>query len=84
MVAKFIHFIQEVIFDFRVKRAIKQAQKKADLHRRKFLVLMYGGRPVVISMQAIKRLIRQRKFTKDFTAETARKLAIFEATPKPR
>jgi hypothetical protein len=34
-------------------------------------------------MQGVKKLIRQHRFSKGFTAETARKVAMFEAVPQP-
>lgn len=80
---KFKHFLRAAVFDFRVRRAIRKAQRSANQHRRKFLVLLWGGRPRVISMQDVKQLIRQHRFTKGFTAETARQVAIFEAMPQP-
>ena len=43
---------------------------------------MYG-KPVVVSMQGVKKLIRQHRFAKGFTAEKAREIAIFEANPQP-
>lgn len=72
------------LFDFRKKRAIKKAQREADLNRRKYIVLVWGGRPRVVSMQGIKRLIRQKRFTKGFTAEKALKMAIYVAMPRQR
>lgn len=75
-------FFHSLIFDWRKKRAIREARRSADLYRKKFLVLVYQGRPVCVSMQGIKQLIRQKRFH-GLTAEKARKIAVFEATPKP-
>ena len=83
MIDKITHFFRAVVFDFRARRAIRRAQRSANLHRRKFLVLVWNGRPRVVSMQGVKKLIRQHRFSKGFTAETARRLAIFEAVPQP-
>lgn len=80
---KLKHFFRAVVFDFRARRAIRKAQRDANLHRRKFLVLVWGGRPCVISMQGVKKLIRQHRFGKGFTAEKARSIALFEAAPQP-
>ena len=75
--------MRALVFDWRKKRAIKQAQNDANAYRRKFLVLVRDGKPVVVSMQGVKKLIRQHRFAKGFTAEKAREIAIFEATPQP-
>lgn len=60
------HFIRAVVFDLRARRAIRKAQRSANLHRRKFLVLVWNGRPRVVSMQGVKKLIRQHRFFKGF------------------
>ena len=75
-------YFKALLFDWRKKRAIKKAQNDAELHRKKFLVLVFCGKPVVVSMQGIKKMIRQHRFSKDFTAETACKCAIYIAYPK--
>lgn len=75
--------MRALVFNWRKKRAIKQAQNDANTYRRKFLVLVRDGKPVVVSMQGVKKLIRQHRFAKGFTAEKAREIAIFEANPQP-
>ncbi|AGB29743.1 hypothetical protein Prede_2592 [Prevotella dentalis DSM 3688] len=76
--------IKALVFDWRLRRAIRKARHDADLHRRKFLVLIYGGKPVVVSKQGIRRLIARHRFPKGFTAATAERIAAFVATPKTR
>lgn len=76
-----IDYIRACVFDWRKKKAIKQAQKSAELYRKKYLVLVHNGRPVCVSMQGIKQLIRQHRFAPGFTAEKARQIAIYEAVP---
>ncbi len=73
-------YFRALIFDWRKKRAIREAQRSADLYRKKFLVLVHQGRPVCVSMQGVKQLIRQKRFH-GLTAEKARQIAIYEATP---
>lgn len=75
--------VRATVFEWCRKRAIKKAQRDANQLRRKFLVLVMDGKPVVVSMQGIKKLIRCHRFAKGFTAETARKIAIYEANPQP-
>ena len=74
-------YLRAIIFDWRKNRAIRQAQHSADLYRKKFLVLVYQGRPVCVSMQAVKQLIRQRRL-RGLTPERARQIAIYEANPQ--
>lgn len=83
MVNLFSKYTRALLFDWRKKRAIKKAQNDANTLRRKFLVLVMDGNPVVVSMQGIKKLIRCHRFAKGFTAEKARQIAIYEANPQP-
>lgn len=76
-----IDYLRAYLFDWRKKRAIRQAKKSAELYRKKYLVFVYNGRPVCVSMQGLKKLIRQHRFAPGFTAEKARHIAIFEASP---
>ncbi len=76
-----IDYLRACLFEWRKKKAIKQAKKSAELYRKKFLVLVHNGRPVCVSMQGIKLLIRQHRFAPGFTAEKARQIAIYEAKP---
>lgn len=73
-------YFRALLFDWRKNRAIRQARRSADLHRKKFLVLVWQGRPVCVSMQGVKKLIRQKRLP-GLTAEKAREIAIFEASP---
>ena len=75
--------VRSTVFEWRRQRAIKKAQRDANQLRRKFLVLVMDGKPVVVSMQGIKKLIRCHRFAKGFTAEKARQIAIYEANPRP-
>lgn len=74
-------YLRALIFDWRKNRAIRQARCSADLYRKKFLVLVHQGRPVCVSMQGVKKLIRQKRLP-GLTAEKAREIAIFEASPR--
>ena len=76
-----IDYFRARLFDWRRKQAIKKAQASADLYRKKFLVLVHHGRPVVVSMQGVKDMIRRKRFN-GLTAEKARRIAIFETNPR--
>ena len=75
-------YFKVLAFEWRLKRAKKKAASDAALYGKKFLVVVFGGKPVVVSMQGIKKLIRQHRFAKSFTAEKAMKCALFVAYPK--
>ena len=75
---KVILFFKNWLFNVRKKNAIKRAQQLANEQRKKFLVLNFNGKPTVISMRDIKRLIktRQLKGTPDFYRDMAYSTAI--------
>lgn len=79
---RLFEFLRAILFDWRKNRAIRKARRSAELHRKKFLVLVLHGRPVCVSMQGVKKLIRQKRLP-GLTAEKARQIAIFETGPKP-
>lgn len=62
----------------RCKKAIRHAKRQAVITGKKQLVLMYGGKPIVVSKQHLKKQIQQRKFAKGFTPAKAEALAIFK------
>lgn len=74
-------YFKAIVFEWRLKRAKKKADRDAALYGKKFLVVVFGGKPVVVSMQGIKKLIRQHRFTKGFTAGKAEKCALHVAMP---
>lgn len=67
------------LFYFRKKKAIKEADQAAKEQRRKQLVLVYRGKPVVLSMQGIKYLIRTKRLKR--TADFYREKALYTAMP---
>lgn len=75
-------YFKALVFEWRLKRAKKKAASDAALYGKKFLVVVFGGKPVVVSMQAIKKLIRQHRFREGFTAEKAEKCALYVAYPR--
>lgn len=75
-------FFRALLFDWRKNRAIRQARRSADLYRKKYLVLVNQGRPVCVSMQGVKKLIRRKRLP-GLTAEKAREIAIFVTGPRP-
>ena len=78
---KIIVFFKNWVFTIRLKRAIRKSQRLANEQRRKFLVLNFNGKPVVISMRDIKMLIRTRQIKG--TADFYRDMALYTAMPKP-
>lgn len=62
----------------RCNRAIKRADRQAVVTGKKQLVIMYGGKPLVVSKQHLKQKIKEGAFCKGFTPEKAESLAIYK------
>jgi hypothetical protein len=77
---KIIVFVKNWLFTIKLKRAIRKAQRLAKEQRRKFIVLNFNGKPVVISMRQIKFWIRTKQINK--SADYFRDMALYIAMPK--
>jgi len=75
-----IDYLRACIFDWRKNRAVKKARRDAATYGKKFLVVIWDKRPVCVSMQAVKTLIRQRRLV-GVTPEKIQQQAIFVAFP---
>lgn len=79
---KIIVFFKNWVFTIKLKRAIRKAQRLANEQRRKFLVLNFNGKPTVISMHDIHKLIRTKQVKRRYDADYFREMALFTAMPK--
>lgn len=70
---------RSAVLYIRCKRAIRKADRLTLTTGKKYLVLISGGRPVVISKQRIKALIKEGGFVKGFTPAKAEEIAIYIA-----
>ena len=66
---KVISFFKNWLFNVRKKQAIKRAQQLANEQRKKFLVLNFNGKPTVISMKDIHKLIRTKQVKRRYDAD---------------
>lgn len=72
-----IQLIRDLIFGRRYKRAVKKAVKVQGLTGRKQFVIMYKGRPVVISKRKIRTLVATHYFAKGMTVQDIERKALF-------
>ena len=79
---KIIFFFKNWLFNVRKKQAIKKAQQLATEQRRKFLVLNFNGKPTVISMKDIHKLIRTKQVKRRDDADYFREMALLTVMPK--
>lgn len=75
---KFIDNFKKWITYRRVQRAIKEADRQQVITGKKQLVMMYDGKPIVVSKQHLKRTIKSGAYCKGFTPEKAESLAIYK------
>lgn len=77
----FLKLYKSYRFERKKRRAILEANQRALEERRKFLVLLHGGKLYVVSSQGLRGLIRKRLFKRCFTMEKAQEVAIHIAYP---
>lgn len=75
---KCVKAYESYVLYIRCKRAIKRADRNAVVTGRKWLVIMYNGKPLVVSKQHLKAKIKEGVFRKDFTPQRAESLAIYK------
>lgn len=76
-----IKFLNKFIFAWRYRRAVRKANRFADLFRMKFLVLVMDGRLKVVPKQTIRELVRRRRFRKGVSVADIESKALYIATP---
>lgn len=72
-----IQLIKDFIFGWRYKRAVKKAIEIQHLTGRKQFVVMYEGKPVVVSKKKIRNLVSTHYFKKGMTIQDIEKRALF-------
>lgn len=70
-------FFRAVVFDFRLSHCRREAERLRALSGKKHLVIVLNRRPVVISKQNIKNLIRDGFYRKGVTAADIEARAIY-------
>jgi hypothetical protein len=72
-----IQLIKDMIFGWRYKRAVKKALRAQRLTGRKQFVVMYNGKPVVVSKRRIRYLVSTHAFMKGLTVQDIEEKALF-------
>ena len=76
---KIIVFFKNWLFNIRKKNAIKKAQQLANEQRCKFLVLNFNGKPTIISMKDIHKIIRTKQVKRRYDANYYREQRLLKA-----
>lgn len=72
-----IQLIKDIIFGWRYKRAVKKAIEVQQVTGRKQLVVVYNGKPVVVSKRKIRNLVATGCFVKGLKVQNIEKRALF-------
>lgn len=70
-------WFRAVVFDCRLRHCRREADRRRALSGQKQLVIVLNRRPVVVSKQHIKRLVREGMYHKGVTAATIEAKAIY-------
>lgn len=70
-------YFRALVFDFRFAAARREANRRAALSGRKHLVIVLNSRPVVVSKQRIKALVKSGEFKKGVTPADIEAKAIY-------
>lgn len=76
---KKMNTIQKIIFNWRYRRAVRKADKLHEATKRKYLVIVLNGKPVVLSKRRIRNLIATRHFRKGTTVADIENRALYIA-----
>ena len=70
-------YFRAVVFDCRLRHCRREADRRRAVSGQKHLVINLNGRPVVVSKQHIKRLVREGVYRKRVTAADIEAIAIY-------
>lgn len=70
-------YFRAVIFDCRLRHCRREAERRRALSGQKQLVIVLNRRPIVISKQHIKKLVREGMYRRGVTAADIEAKAIY-------
>ena len=72
-----VKFIRQLIFKYRFKQAVKDADYNHHITHRKYMVIVVAGKLHVISKSDIRTLIKQKVFRPGTTIQDIERLALY-------
>lgn len=75
-------FIKNLLFKYRLKKAVSVAIRQSQQTGRKYYVILFNGKPLPITKQRITHMVRTRKFKKGVTVTDIERQALFITSPK--
>lgn len=87
-ILKILQFVQRLcmayLLTLRIRLARLKARRRARREGRYMMVLLYGGRPIVLSAREVEAGLRSGLFRQGFSVHKARRLALYIAYPPAR
>lgn len=71
------NYFRAVIFDCRLRHCRREAERRRALYGQKQLVIVLNRRPIVVSKQRIKQLVREGMYRRGVTAADIEAKAIY-------
>lgn len=71
------NYFRAVIFDCRLRHCRREAERRRALSGQKQLVIVLNRRPIVVSKQHIKKLVREGMYRRGVTAADIESKAIY-------
>jgi hypothetical protein len=75
------NYINKLLFNIRLKAAIKRAKRNAALFNCRYMVIVFAGKPMVYSKKQLKEALKIRFFKKGTTIQQLEKIAVFTTLP---
>lgn len=72
-----VNFIRRIIFKYRFRKAVKDADYNQHLTHRKHMVIVVAGKLQVISKQDVRKLIKQKIFRPGTTIQDIEQRALY-------
>lgn len=73
-----VKLIKNILFELRLRRKIKEANKISQLTKYRCYVMLVNGRPEVYSKKDLKEAIARRRFKKGFNVAYIEKIALYK------
>lgn len=76
-----VKLIRKILFQARLRRAVRLADTMTAITKRRHLVLLHRGRPKVFEQRQLKNAIKRKGFMPGFDIRIARKIALYVTCP---
>jgi len=72
-----IKYIKRIIFGWRYKKAVKNAQNLHEQTGKKYMVIIWNGKPQVAAKSNLRQLIKTKRFRKGIRIADIERMALY-------